>query len=146
MKIIELKNKLGQILVPKKWEPIGKVLMFAEEVNMSAYYYGTWELACKGRSPLGAGTFDNTHVFEAGQTGGEYEHTLTISELAEHNHEFYLKIQHSDGQETSSEALTCGLQVGGKRRYTSETYEKGGNQPHNNIHPYEVFYFYKRVA
>lgn len=141
MKIIELKNKLGEIIIPKKWEPIGKILTFDREMEMSKYYYGTWELTLKERSPIGINPSSAEDRFKiVGNQFGEKEHTLTIEEMPKHSHTIN---RGADG--TSYYGLT-GKEPEGQTPYAQETSSAGGSQAHNNIHPVEVVYFYKRVA
>ncbi|MBP3463676.1 MAG: hypothetical protein J6K45_04260 [Clostridia bacterium] len=143
MKIIELKNKLGEIIIPKKWEPIGKILTFDREMEMSKYYYGTWELTLKERSPIGINPDSTDDRFKtAGNQFGEKEHTLKIEEMPKHSHKtgisgttFYSGTIGYDTAQVKVEQ-TSGL----------NTASTGGDKPHNNIHPVEIVYFYKRVA
>ena len=144
MKIIELKNKLGEIIIPKKWEPIGKILTFDREMEMSKYYYGTWELTLKERSPIGINPSSAEDRFKtAGNQFGEKEHTLTIDEMPNHAHNTYT----GNPNGTGSYAIQfTDIQSGSQSLSYILTDSSGGNQPHNNIHPVEVVYFYKRVA
>lgn len=143
MKIIEIKNKLGEIIIPKKWEPIGKILTFDREIEMSKYYYGTWELTLKERSPIGINPDSTDDRFKtAGNQFGEKEHTLKIEEMPKHSHKtgisgttFYSGAIGYDTAQVKVEQ-TSGL----------NTASTGGDKPHNNIHPVEIVYFYKRVA
>lgn len=90
----------------------------------------------KGRIPIGAGSNDNnTHNFTLGSTGGEYEHTLTVEELAKHNHGV------SDpgvGRPVATSGGGSGWThfTGDSSPYKYNTNETGGNSPHNNIQPY----------
>jgi len=63
-----------------------------------------------------------------------------------HQHAYYANIQHTDGSHVpSSEALTSGLQIGGRRRYVDATQYAGtGNA--GNMPPYEAKYKWKRIA
>lgn len=144
MKIIELKNKLGELIIPKKWEPLGTIKMFSCEMDMSKYYYGTWELTLKERSPIGVNPNSTEDRFKtAGQQFGEKEHTLTIFEIPEHNHNTYNGNESGTGDyaikfvDVASDSKTLSYQM---------TATNGGGQAHNNIHPVETIYFYKRTA
>lgn len=141
MKIIELKNKLGEIIIPKKWEPIGKILTFDREMEMSKYYYGTWELTLKERSPIGINPSSAEDRFKtAGNQFGEKEHTLTIEEIPSHTHNALM----NDGTGSIWSIATAG--TGSGQLYEAYIGYSGSSQSHNNIHPVEVVYFYKRVA
>lgn len=145
MKIIEIKNKLGEIIIPKKWEPIGKILTFDREMEMSKYYYGTWELTLKERSPIGINPSSAEDRFKtAGNQFGEKEHTLIRKELPNERLSVYTASD-TDGNDvlqythTAVRTLSVGSRIG-------QTEPLGDGQAHNNIHPVEVVYFYKRVA
>ena len=147
MKIFELKNKLGELIIPKKWEPVGTIKMFDREQDMSKMYYGTWELTLKERSPIGINPSSSDSRFKlAGQQFGEKEHTLTIAELAEHDH------YGPDGKsfalysDANIQAYGSGNQSGFPISIATSTNLAGGGQAHNNIHPVETVYFYKRIA
>ncbi|MBO5062909.1 MAG: hypothetical protein J6C08_00140 [Campylobacter sp.] len=120
--------------------PIGSIYQSIEYFNPAERMGGEWE-QLTDRFLLGAGD-----TFQAGTTGGEVNHTLTTSEIPSHAHSFVVNIQHSDGATTTGEALTSGLQVGGKSRYTGSTYGAGGGGAHNNMPPYLVVYMWQRVA
>lgn len=144
MKIVESLNKLGEIIIPKKWEPIGTIKMFDREQDMNKLYYGTWELTLQERSPIGINPDSTDDRFKtAGNQFGEKEHTLTVDEMPSHTHNagandtnWYATLNISDVQAIYD-------YNNGNTRLTSVT---GEDQPHNNIHPVEVVYFYKRVA
>jgi len=119
---------------------------------------GTWELWCKGRVPLGVGSSDaNTDNSETGGVavgagqisknaadikGGNKTHVLTEAELAKHKHNFSnLKtgspVWYYAAPTSNPNSMTI---------QTIETSEAGGDQPHNNIQPYQTCFFYKRTA
>lgn len=144
MKIIDLKNKLSELIIPKRWEPVGSIKMFDREQDMSKLYYGTWELTLKERSPIGINPSSSDSRFKtAGQQFGEKEHTLTIDELAEHAHNTYT----GNTSGTGGYAIQfTDIQAGSQSLSYVLTDKSGGGQAHNNIHPVEVVYFYKRIA
>lgn len=144
MKIIELKNKLGELIIPKKWEPIGTIKMFSCEMDMSKYYYGTWELTLKERSPIGVNPNSTEDRFKTvGQQFGEKTHKLTVEEMPSHKHKTSIT---SSGMAISGSGNQSAITYFDANYGSVETTEVGGNQPHNNIHPVEVVYFYKRIA
>lgn len=154
MKIIELKNKLGELIIPKKWEPVGTIKIFDREQDMSKMYYGTWELTLKERSPIGINPSSTEDRFKtAGQQFGEKTHKLTVEEMPAHKHsginvaDNYLTAWNTKSGTTaiiSLESLAGGGGTANQNLF--ETKNSGGGQPHNNIHPVETVYFYKRVA
>lgn len=147
MKIVQSLNKLGEIIVFKKWEPIGTIKMFDREQDMSKLYYGTWELTLKERSPIGINPDSTDDRFKTvGNKFGEKEHTLTVEEIPKHLHNDLKITGVPTGVANGTQNSGLGLQY--TSNYNSKIYtgETGGDKSHNNIHPVEVVYFYKRVA
>lgn len=149
--VANLKSALVDLIYP-----IGSVYMSFESTNPETLFGGTWErlkdafLWASGDLQSITYTKDGVPVTESlsvGGTGGELYHQLTNGELPAHSHEFKLNIQHGDGDEDlQSEALTSGLQVGGRWRYAGRTYDTGNNWHHNNMPPYLAVYMWKRVS
>lgn len=89
------------------------------------------------------------HVYEAGEVGGESEHTLTIDEMLSHIHRLKTDInspgynitwpkwfEYTDGwtqESTETESPA------------SQTTYTGGDKPHNNMPPYLAVYMWKRI-
>ena len=119
--------------------PIGKVVCFEDDLDHSDYMGFTWIRTSIGKMPIGYDQNDSD--FDTiGATGGEKTHTLTISEMPSHNH----------GLGVITSGVTGGIRnlVGGSDRNTTASDivdKKGGNQPHNNMPPYQVFAFWKRI-
>lgn len=121
--------------------PIGAVYISTVFANpQDLFGFGEWEFL-PDRFLLGAGD-----TFLIGTTGGEINHTLTLNEIPNHAHSFSVNIQHGDGETTSGESLTSGLQVSGRRRYYDVTDYRGGSEAHNNMPPYLVVYMWKRIS
>lgn len=144
MRIVDLKNKLGELMIPKKWEPIGTIKMFDREQDMSKLYYGTWELTLKERSPIGVNPSSSDSRFKiACNQFGEKEHTLNINEMPAHKHKTSIT---SSGMAISGSGNQSAITYFDANYGSVDTTEVGSNQAHNNIHPVEVVYFYKRTA
>ena len=92
--------------------------------------------------------------FTSKQTGGEYQHVLTSEELPEHAH----WIGRSDQSNLQSGKNNWGLVedggFGGKVALPisaaglckdDSTGTSGSNEPHNNLQPYIVTFFWTRV-
>lgn len=144
MKIIELKNKLGELIIPKKWEPIGSIKMFSCEMDMSKYYYGTWELTLKERSPIGVNPNSTEDRFKtSGNQFGEKTHKLTVEEMPAHRHKTAIT---SSGMAISGSGNQSAITYFDANYGSVETTSVGGGEAHNIIHPVETVYFYKRIA
>ena len=82
-------------------------------------------------------------TFTASGTGGEYKHTLTIAELAKHDHKSYgayMAFGNGPGSMTGEQKSSTSLS-GDKL-----TMDTGSSSPHNNMPPYRGVYFWHRTA
>lgn len=102
--------------------------------------YGVWARYGDGRVTVGV----DGDKYKAGATGGEEEHTLTIDELAQHEHVFNRPNWYTS--DTNGSANIIGTDTGRTKVYTGKTEKAGGGQPHNNMQPYVVVYRWRRVA
>lgn len=105
--------------------------------------YGTWEPKA-GVAIIGAGFHVDSRgqglSFTAGDTGGEYNHVLTVTEIPTHSHVLALMGRGADNASGSGYWHDSGSAK------TTTTRSAGGNQPHNNMMPYEVGYMWVRTA
>lgn len=116
------------------------------------YGYGTWTPYAQGRVLVGAGTGTDinnvSQSFSDGSTGGEYKHTLTVSEMAEHAHNMEFAYQGSD-KASEGGALVPDREIqqndieGYNTRTTKPT---GGSQAFNVTQPFISLYIWKRVS
>lgn len=118
--------------------PIGSTYITQTNTNPSEILkFGTWERV-KGKVLVGLDEND-TDFNEIGKTGGEKTHTLTINEMPKHDHAY----NKTSGSATSKD-------VGGGTTwgdYLVNTSFAGGDQPHNNLQPYQVVgYMWRRTA
>ena len=117
--------------------PVGSIYLSVNNVNPGSLFGGTWE-QIKDRFLLASG--DN---YEAGVTGGEVTHELTVDEMPSHNHNvmFYWSNIYYPQLVKIFAAENC--QSYG---YGQNTENTGGNQPHNNMPPYLTVYIWKRIS
>lgn len=70
--------------------PVGSIFLNADGTNPGTFIGGTWSRIAEGLflAGVGTGTDKNsvTKSFSAGANNGEYEHTQTVNEMAQHNH------------------------------------------------------------
>lgn len=135
-----------------EWSPVegGPDLSTAEKVA-AHYGFGTWEAFGSGRFTLGA-----SKEYAVGSVGGESKHTLTVEEMPSHkhspNHSEYnnlFEVHWSNNLDTSAgdtKAVYLDYYSTGDTGAVISTSEAGGNQPHNNMPPYEVVYRWRRIA
>lgn len=95
--------------------PVGAIYLSVTDVNPAALFGGTWE-RIGGRFLLGADL-----TYEAGSTGGEATHTLTVDEMPKHNHE----IDNLNASGSATPFMTV--------------------QAQDNMPPYLAIYMWKRV-
>jgi len=84
----------------------------------------------KGRVPVGLDGGD-TDFNEIGKTGGEKTHQLTINEMPSHNHPGIFRYTNQTG-------VYARLYLGSDGTKLDNEGKTGGDQPHNNLQPYEV--------
>ena len=129
-------------LIESMW-PIGRGFIDFTNTDYSNWLGFTWERTLVGRTPVGIDS-DDTDFNTVGKTGGEKEHTLTVSEMPSHKHELSLADYESD---------LCSAVVW-KQGNSNGIYAYGGDmidfvgedQAHNNLQPYQVVAFWKRIA
>lgn len=147
--------------------PIGIIITTATDNTPKPgeeYGLAQWKQVGAGRSLIGAGTGTDKNgksmTFSIGQQGGEYEHKLTIDELPTHDHAECINGNGQDGWNNSYGAMVSlpvnggGTTQGYSANVTGmwnsggnqvKTKATGGNHAHNNIQPYLVAYFWKRI-
>ena len=126
--------------------PVGAIYMSVNSTNPGNLFGGTWE-QIKDRFMLACG-----NTYAAGSTGGEATHTLTIDELARHDH--VEAMQAGNGlrancvMKGSGDRSGVPLQVDQyeTKAIVLSTNETGGSKAHNNMPPYLAVYMWKRTA
>jgi microcystin-dependent protein len=154
---------------------VGNIIITTTSDNPSTYLGGTWVAWGSGKVPVGVNTSD-TDFATVEQTGGEKTHTLTVDELAKHEHsgtssststEGYTKpigtsptligytgtITHTVKIETvnntsSKTYYIDGRIPGGVTTNITQKYavKAGKGMSHNNLQPYITCYMWKRTA
>ena len=88
--------------------------------------------------------------FTAESSGGEYSHRLTVKEMPAHSHPTVkgdrtsatngtAKIDNKHSTYQSESEISPGYY------WTARTLDEGENNKHNNIQPYIVVYFWRRI-
>lgn len=117
------------------------------------YGGGDWEQICECFTFAGSKLYDDNgnlisesnRTYKAdGVVRGEFEHVLTVAEMPSHRHRLFIG-SYTAGTGTIS--LTNG-QRGEVRdaNWFIDVGSAGGDQPHNNMPPYQVGYKWKRVG
>ena len=134
--------------------PVGSIYITTSNKNPSETFGGTWESYGQGRTLIGAGegkdSNNETKTFAVDEKGGEYKHTLTVSELAKHYHWM------PNGDSTGSLSVPQYIGGGNVSVINTDIHNMnegagyftgyaGNNKAHNNIQPYIVTYMWKRT-
>lgn len=114
--------------------PVNSIYMSADPTSPEELFGGTW-VQIKDCFLLAAGD-----IYEAGSTGGEAEHTLTLAEGPSHVHYDGTVLVGLSGTAGSSTAQVLFDETAGR-----PTTSAGGGQPHNNMPPYLTVYIWKRT-
>nr|DAY64500.1 MAG TPA: baseplate protein [Caudoviricetes sp.] len=133
-----------------KCYPVGSLYWTDNPVNPSTLLGGGQWTQIKDKFILAAGD-----TYKKGQTGGEATHALTIDEMPAHKHQQYvdfINVAYAQSYDEAGNIWSSPLMnrdFNGNENYWNGNQwsmnSNGGNQPHNNMPPYEVFYCWKRV-
>ena len=156
-----VKNNISETL--KKVYPVGSIYMSTVSTNPATLFgFGTWEAMPAGRVLLAQGTA-SWGTYNAGSTGGEATHKLTVGEMPSHNHSAWTDSagnhSHSiqcngwtgasktiSSWDSSSWQLTAWTDSAGNHSHNVGTNNTGSSQAHNNIQPYIAVYIWKRKS
>ena len=123
--------------------PIGQIVIKGDNEDYSNWLGFTWERTAVGKVLVGIDS-DDTDFNTIGKTSGEKTHTLTINEMPNHYHNVNYGSSAPLGLNSGSTGYKLNYEVGGTQQiYASAT---GGSQPHNNLQPYQVVAYWKRIA
>lgn len=93
----------------------------------------------RGRSIVSAGQGNALTMRYVGQIGGEEMHVLTVNEMPSHDHAIYGQdnIAYPTGS-VSNEVANIENKWSSSAFFSRSTGQNGGNQAHNNMHPFIV--------
>lgn len=121
--------------------PVGQIVIKGDNEDYSNWLGFTWERTAVGKVLVGIDSND-TDFNTIGKTGGEKTHTLTVAEMPKHNHGLNNSIMTADDKQT----VLNNWRGSGYNAYYFTATQDGGNQPHNNLQPYQVVAYWKRIA
>lgn len=144
---------LRQEIYEAMW-PIGRGFIDFTDTDYSNWLGLTWERELVGMFPVGYKSGDSDFG-TIGKTGGEKTHTLTLGETPQHTHEMTRQQWYSADAVVSSDSgsifswksTTGGTTSASYKRASGQTDLSyvGGSQAHNNLPPYQVVSYWKRV-
>lgn len=145
--------------------PVGSIYMSTVATSPADLFGGTWEAMPAGRVLLAQGTSEWGVEYQAGSTGGEHEHQLSVGELPEHGH---IATCSTNGEHVHTaptyngsggapngrisevdrvnRASTVTVDKAGSHSHTISVSDTGKNLSHNNMSPYLSVYIWKRTA
>ena len=157
----------------KKIYPVGSIYMSTVSTNPATLFgFGTWEAMPAGRVLLAQGKSSWGTTYNAGSTGGEATHKLTVGELPSHGHSastntanltgnansiginydevsvsgIISKNRGNDYGGTNNDHNKTGFLINASHSHTVTINNTGSNQAHNNLQPYIAVYIWKRTA
>ena len=120
--------------------PVGYILIRDDSEDYSNYLGFTWQRVFAGKTLVGLDSSD-TDFNTVGKTGGEKTHKLTIDEMPSHSHNAYLS-----GGNIPSRSGVLKYETNNAQLFGSSLETRGGSQPHNNLQPYYVIAYWKRIT
>ena len=150
VKIEELENSSGSQLA---LYPVGSIYISINETNPGELFGGTWETYGEGRTLVGVGKGEDTRgeqlSFAINQTGGEYNHALSVAEMPSHNHTL-TAVRGTSSSKALTDCTTSWRAYGNFLSSASSssgtTSSTGSSSAHNNIQPYIACYMWQRVS
>lgn len=124
--------------------PVGQIVIKGDNEDYSNWLGFTWERTAVGKVLVGIDSTDDDFN-TIGKTSGEKTHTLTIDEMPKHRHTQISANSGSSGL-TGTTYSGLGWSTGNNEILGNAMQNTGGSQPHNNLQPYQVVAYWKRVA
>lgn len=133
--------------------PVGITVNFYHNEDMSNWLGFAWERTAIGKTLVGIDTNDSDFN-EIGKIGGEKSHVLTINEMPIHAHNTLMAVMNdidsNYGLANSGnyiDRVVSRANEEGNTLYGQQNIKNsGGNQSHNNLQPYQIVAYWKRVA
>lgn len=123
--------------------PVGQIVIKGDNADYSNWLGFAWERTAVGKVLVGIDSND-TDFNSIGKTGGEKTHTLTISEMPSHSHT--ITTVSSSVVPLDNYNYASGFNNNNSGVGTSNTNTVGSDGAHNNVQPYQVAAYWKRIS
>ena len=123
--------------------PVGQIVIKGDNEDYTNWLGFTWERTAVGKVLVGIDSTD-TDFNEIGKTSGEKKVTLTVAQMPKHSHEVKYGTTANLGLNSGTTGYKLNYENGGAQQLNA--IEVGGSQPHNNLQPYQVVAYWKRIA
>lgn len=123
--------------------PVGQIVIKGDNEDYSNWLGFTWERTAVGKVLVGIDSND-TDFNNIGKTGGEKTHTLSVPEMPRHAHYITSNLTNNPPGGIDRTIMYGAPASVEPTNYSSES--TGNNQPHNNLQPYQVVAYWRRIA
>ena len=123
--------------------PVGQIVIKGDNEDYSNWLGFTWERTAVGKVLVGIDSTD-TDFNEIGKTSGEKKVTLTVAQMPKHSHEVKYGTTANLGLNSGTTGYKLNYENGGAQQLNAIT--AGGGEAHNNLQPYQVVAYWKRIA
>ena len=124
--------------------PIGQIVIKGDNEDYSNWLGFTWERTAVGKVLVGIDSSD-TDFNTIGKTSGEKSVKLTVAQMPKHTHNLKTGARTNAWTEPNY-AISYQYQAASTANSSEGIENTGGNQPHNNLQPYQVVAYWKRIA
>ena len=124
--------------------PIGQIVIKGDDADYSNWLGFTWERTAVGKVLVGIDSTD-TDFNTIGKTSGEKSVKLTVAQMPKHTHTLKTGARTADWKEPNY-AISYQYQAASTANSSQGIETAGENQPHNNLQPYQVVAYWKRIA
>lgn len=121
--------------------PVGRGFIDFTNTDYSNYLGLKWERELVGMTPVGIDT-NQSEFNTIGKTGGEKSHILKINEIPSHTHP--VRVIKSNAVPLSEPGIS-GYNTNNSGVSDTTTQSSGGGLGHNNLQPYKVVAYWKRI-
>lgn len=123
--------------------PIGQIIIKGDNEDYSDWLGFSWERTAVGKVLVGLDTTD-TDFNAIGKIGGEKTHILTVDEMPSHTHG--VPQAHPYNNDATEHYTLVRQSFNKSTEYNVDTSATGGGEAHNNMPPYQVVAYWKRIA